>query len=55
MLYSKYKVGDIMYTNLYIPICAILVSILLMFNFFSKKRMNNKETKDYVRKYDFSE
>ena len=34
-----------MYTNLYIPICAILVSILLMFNFFSKKRMNNKETK----------
>lgn len=34
-----------MYINLYVSICALLISFFLLINFFSKKRYDNKETK----------
>lgn len=34
-----------MYINLYVSICAFLISFFLLINFFSKKRYDNKETK----------
>ena len=34
-----------MYINLYVSICAFLISFFLLLNFFSKKRYDNKETK----------
>lgn len=35
--------------NLYFPICAFLISVLVNLAFFSKKRMDNKETKCYSK------
>lgn len=32
-------------TNLYIPMCALFISIILLIIFFGKKRIDNKETK----------
>ena len=32
------------YSNLYIPICALMCSILLVISFFAKERVKNKET-----------
>lgn len=34
-----------MYINLYVSICALLISFFLLINFFSKKRYDNEETK----------
>lgn len=34
-----------MYINLYVSICALLISFFLLINFFPKKRYDNKETK----------
>lgn len=34
-----------MYINLYVSICALLISFFLLINFFSKKRYDNMETK----------
>lgn len=34
-----------MYINLYVSICALLISFFLLINFFSKKRYDNKEMK----------
>ena len=34
-----------MYINLYVSICALLISFFLLINIFSKKRYDNKETK----------
>lgn len=45
MLYSSCMVGGNMYINLYVSICAFLISFFLLINFFSKKRYDNKETK----------
>jgi len=45
MLYSSCMVGGNMYINLYVSICALLISFFLLINFFSKKRYDNKETK----------
>ena len=33
--------------NLYFPICAFMINILIVFVFFSKKRINSEETKAY--------
>jgi EDD domain protein, degV family len=38
-------VGGNMYINLYVSICALLISFFLLINFFSKKRYDNEETK----------
>lgn len=37
-----------MYINLYVSICALLISFFLLINFFSKKRYDNKETKIFL-------
>ena len=37
------------FTNLYFPVCSLAINILLLILFFSKKNINNKETKIYSK------
>ena len=37
------------YSNLYFPVCSVIVSILISILFFSKKHVENKETKLYSK------
>ena len=36
------------YVNVYFPLCSLVINIVLCFIFFSKKRMENEETKIYT-------
>ena len=37
------------YTNLFFPVCSLMVSILLFVLFFGKKKIKNVETKIYSK------
>ena len=37
------------YTNLFFPVCSLAISILLFVLFFSKKKLQNSETKIYSK------